>query len=141
MIDVYIACPYSHQSRDIRKERFDDAAQYSSFLIKSGLIVYSPVIMRHNFSELFSLPYKFDYWKKTNTEFISMSLRVDILMMPMWENSYGLMNEFRIAAKYGSYVRFIDNETYSPVSVNHSDIVEFVGKIKSQLREKGKIER
>ena len=44
---IYLACPYTDPSMQVREERFRAANKAAAALIRQGLIVYSPITMTH----------------------------------------------------------------------------------------------
>ena len=44
---IYLACPYTHPSAEVRLQRFELATRAAAKLISEGLIVFSPITMSH----------------------------------------------------------------------------------------------
>ncbi len=106
MIDIYLACPYSHKDEKIREWRFRQASLAAGELIRKGLVVFSPVTHGHPIAGECDLPLDWEYWKKVSEVYIRLSKRMVILTLSGWEKSVGIKGEIEIAGNLGKDIYY-----------------------------------
>jgi hypothetical protein len=104
---VYLACPYSHPSRDVRLERFRQANLAAGFLHQQGEVVYSPISHTHPIAEVCALPLDWAYWGKVDTVFVTLSHAFCVLKIDGWDTSTGVLREMDIATGAGKPISFL----------------------------------
>lgn len=90
---IYIASPYSHKEEAIRILRAKQISQFSAILLKSGLIVFSPISYGHEMTNHCDLPTDFKFWEDFCLSFLSKCEEMYVYMIPGWEDSIGIKNE------------------------------------------------
>lgn len=65
---AYVAIPYT--GLEGLSCKISDCVT-AALVSKLGCICYAPISMFHNIAEQYSLPGNFDYWKRTNEEFVT----------------------------------------------------------------------
>lgn len=113
---TYLAVPYTHENPQIREWRFNKANEAAAYLMKKGLLVFSPISHSHPIAVTSGLPTDWEYWKKFCNAYLSHCNKIIILMLEGWEESVGVQNEIKIAEEYGieiEYLKFDINGKYN----------------------------
>lgn len=118
---VYLACPYSHPELSVREQRFDKVNEITAKLTNSGLSVFSPISMTHPLATKHELPGDWNFWEKFDTDFISCSNTLYVLMLDGWEKSTGVQAEIIIARKQGIPIIYL-NENAEVVNTEEVSI-------------------
>lgn len=105
---IYLASPYSSQDHAVMEDRFDKVCRYTGFLMKQGLVVYSPIVHCHPIAIRVELPRDWGYWGKFDTEMISFASSFMILKLPGWDTSKGVAAERGIAVSLALHVVEVD---------------------------------
>jgi len=105
---IYLASPYSHPDRTVEALRFGEVCRIAGVLMARGLVVFSPIAHTHPIAERCELPRGWDYWQHFDEEFICVSEKVVVAMMPGWEQSKGVQAEIVIAKDKGIPVEYLD---------------------------------
>jgi hypothetical protein len=105
---TYLACPYSHASRNIRCARFDGANAAAARLMAQGHHVYSPISHTHPIAEAGDLPLGWDFWEAYDRIFIGMSGLVVVLTLDGWRESKGVTAELAIAVEQGIRIEYME---------------------------------
>lgn len=107
---VYLACPYSHASMDVRLARFEASAHAAAYLIHQGMFVYSPITMTHPIDLVLAEEgdtMGSDYWCDFDEAFMSVCSEMIILVIPGWDQSRGIKREAEFFASAGKPVRYM----------------------------------
>ena len=105
---TYLACPYSHSSLDVRKQRFEAVTEVAASMMKSGEFVYSPITHSHPMAMAGELPGDWQFWREYDEAFLSCCKKMCVLMIDGWEESYGVRCEIELAnTKYNIPVEYI----------------------------------
>src|SRR5687768_4118065 len=100
---TYLAAPYSHPDRKVRKKRFVAACRAADALMREGLVVFSPLSHSHPI-EVYREDGKidgFDYWMAQDLPWLD---RCDVLVSYTtegWDSSKGMAAEFERASNLG----------------------------------------
>lgn len=105
---IYLASPYTHDSKSVMEYRFREAAKAAGKLMKDGHIVFSPICHTHPIKVECDLPPDFDYWEKYDTWFIFQADKLVVLKLRGWEQSKGVKAEIEIAGRLGKPVEYIE---------------------------------
>lgn len=91
---IFLASPYSHQSKRMLHTRYLEALDASAWLVAAKReIVLSPIVLCHEMARLHSLPTDAGYWKEMNTAFLRVSACIYVLCSDGWEDSIGVQEE------------------------------------------------
>lgn len=114
---IYLASPYSHPDLDVMEERFARTALVAAALIKSGKLVFSPILHYHSLKLVGELPGTFDFWREHDAWFIEKCEEFYVLMLDGWEKSIGVEAEINIVKSLGKSITFLteDGEIYACV--------------------------
>lgn len=105
---IYLACPYSHPDKEIRRERAHAANLAAANLMRGGAVVFSPISMGHAIGEAAPwLPYEFDFWQAQCLPHLAASTEVVVLTLVGWENSKGVAAEVAAAKKQNIPVTYM----------------------------------
>jgi uncharacterized protein DUF1937 len=105
---IYLASPYTHADKEVMQDRFERVCKVASRLMRSGLIVFSPISHTHPIAVAGELPRDWEYWKRFDDEFIRAAEKVVVVKMDGYEISRGVQAEIRIAENLGKLVEFIE---------------------------------
>lgn len=105
---IYLACPYSHPSDEVRVFRFHQANRAASKMMKEGHFVYSPISHSHPIAEDGGLPLHWAYWQSVDEFYIKLCQKVVVLKLEGWEKSEGVKAEMAIAEAYGKPIEYIE---------------------------------
>lgn len=103
----YLATPYSHESSEVRHQRFEMSCEIVAFLMGKGLFVFSPIAHSHSVAVLHDLPKGFDFWEKYDRCILSRCTDVLLVMADGWQESKGVQSERSIARDLGLRVHFV----------------------------------
>lgn len=113
---TYLASPYSHPSAAMRAWRFDQAVAHAARLMVDGENVFSPIAHSHPIDLALPAPQNHGFWLKQDFAILCHCTRVRVLMLPGWENSYGIGREIELAGEIGIPVLYDQPlETPSPL--------------------------
>lgn len=107
---VYLACPYSHSSMDVRLSRFEASAHAAADLIHRGMFVYSPITMTHPIDLVMAEEGETmgsDYWCDFDEAFMQVCNEMIVLTIPGWRESSGIAREARFFEAAGKPVRYL----------------------------------
>ena len=97
---IYLASPYSHPDRVVRKWRYELACKVAALLMRDGHLVYSPIVHSHPLTR-FRLPAEWDYWRRLDEEMLRRCDALAVLRLPGWEQSVGVQAELALAKELG----------------------------------------
>lgn len=90
---LYLACPYSHPLKMIENYRHKQANIYAGYLMRMGMILYSPISHTHPICRVSKLPGSFAYWKRLDEFFMSNLNTMIVLGIKGWDISTGVKAE------------------------------------------------
>jgi len=93
----YLASPYSHSDKKVRKERYEKTMEAVAFLIKKRIYVYSPIVHCHNIAINYELPYDAEFWKDYNYNMMISSDGIIVFELDGWNHSIGVLDEINFA--------------------------------------------
>lgn len=106
---IYLASPYSSPSAVVRRCRYWEACRAAASLIRSGHVVFSPIVHSHPLVE-HGLPLDWTWWERIDREFLVRCDEVIVLTLDGWEQSLGVAAEIRLAEELGKPVRYLEPE-------------------------------
>ena len=104
---IYLACPYSHESREVRLARFHAANLAAGKLMEKGHIVFSPISHTHPIAEACALPLGWEFWRHFDESYLSISAGLFVLCIDGWRESAGVTAEIAIASQLGLPIKYI----------------------------------
>jgi len=97
----YLASPYSIDIKHVREIRYKMVLAHTAFLLREGMLVYSPILHCHNIAELEGLPTDANFWAKHNIEMLHRCEVLRVLKLDGWELSLGVKFEIAEAENLG----------------------------------------
>ncbi|MHC2621504.1 hypothetical protein ACVIW2_003536 [Bradyrhizobium huanghuaihaiense] len=121
---LYLACPYSDPSEEVRLLRFKRATKAAAALIRRGHIVFSPITMTHPIDiELAgSSTLGSDFWVTFDQTFMERCDVFVLLPLDGWRSSAGVWREidyFRSAEK--PLMSLNDDYTFKPLELSSEE--------------------
>lgn len=106
---IYLASPYSHESRAVRKLRYNAVCKKAAELKMASLIVYSPIAHWAPIEDMFpEVGRSHAEHRDTNECLIRCAERVMVLMLEGWQQSIGVEAEVVYAQRIGKPIEYID---------------------------------
>jgi len=94
---IYLACPYSDESYDVKLQRYKAANRALAQLSMGGFFVFSPISMCHQAAQDHDLPGDFEYWSDLDLVMLSRCDCLLVLKVEGWNKSYGVVSEIAMA--------------------------------------------
>lgn len=105
---MYIACPYGHQDRSVVDYRMEMFYKTDAHLIRQGYLTVSPMNKIY-MVEKEELDTSWNFWEQYSYALLSKCDSLVVILVPGWEESYGVQAEIRYARELGLEVLY-----YSP---------------------------
>jgi hypothetical protein len=96
----YLATPYSDPDPAVKQHRYEQAMEIQHYLLQRGYYIYSPIVALHPLALTYSLPGDAAHWFNFNTDMICCSIGIILALIPGYEQSKGMLQEFAIAKTY-----------------------------------------
>jgi hypothetical protein len=100
----YIACPYWHDDEAVRNYRRRKAIDYTTVLVKKGILCYSPLLYTDRFKGDNT---KENYWLEHGRRMVEACDRVRVLCLEGWQQSGGVQGELERAQELGLEIMYI----------------------------------
>lgn len=107
---IYLASPYSHPDSEVRLERVRLVMSATALLMKSQIVVYSPIVHNHRIAMDYGLPTEWEYWRQFDEVMISRCDELCVLMIDGWDKSKGVEDEIKIAQNLRKRIRYLNFE-------------------------------
>lgn len=111
---IYLASPYSAVEGDkleehasIRQRNYEAVMKHVALNSKS-IPLYSPILHYHELTKFYNMPTDAEYWWENNKCFIEPALEVQILKLPRWWLSKGVLREIEYCAMIGKTLSFVE---------------------------------
>lgn len=98
---IYLACPYSHDDRNVRTKRFRLANAAAGEMMANGLRVFSPISHSHPIAEQTGLHVSWEYWEQYDREMLAICESICVLTIDGWKESTGVQGGLKIARGQG----------------------------------------
>lgn len=79
------------------QNRYMAVLQESAVLIKSGQMIYSPIVHFHAMACLYEMPRDIDFWWLISKDMIERADAFWVLQLDGWQESIGIMRETELA--------------------------------------------
>lgn len=103
---IYLASPYSHPDRVVRKWRYRMACHGTARLLEAGHLVYSPIVHSHPLTH-YGLPTDWGYWKRLDEAMLQRCDELWVLLLDGWAASAGIQAEIQLAERRGMPRRYV----------------------------------
>lgn len=105
---IYLASPYTHPSKAVEAERYQQTLQAFATLCLAGAVVYSPIVSCHPAAVAYGMPTDAKWWEGFNREFMLACDRLIVLRLAGWEQSVGVRDEIAFFAERGIRPEWLD---------------------------------
>lgn len=110
---IYLACPYTHPDRNIRRLRSVAATTAAARLAALGHAVFSPITHGHPIvaaADLLGLKVGHDWeaWQRLDEPMIWAADKVMVLKLAGWRESVGVQAEIALAESLGKPVEYLE---------------------------------
>jgi hypothetical protein len=113
---VYLASPYSHHIPAVREERYNQAVRATAYLIRRGLVPFSPIVHSHPIACLGGdLACDWTFWRRQDEMFMDACRGIVVLTLPGWRESVGVQAEIRYMADRGIAAEYLDPDDIEEV--------------------------
>ena len=103
---IYLASPYSHPDPLVREARYAAACRASVRLLRSGQLVFSPIVHSHPLVAN-GLPSEWSYWKPLAKQYLARCSSLTVLALDGWRESIGVQAERELADELHIPVAFM----------------------------------
>lgn len=105
---IYLASPYSHPDPAMRVARFESACRATSRLMKTGMLVFSPIAQSHSVAIHGGTPVDWAFWEAYDTAVLAGCGKLLVLKLDGWDRSVGVGAEINIMLRAGKPVEYIE---------------------------------
>lgn len=104
---IYLASPYSHPDRVVRKWRYELACKVAALLMRDGHLVYSPIVHSHPLTA-YGLPTNWEHWRPLDEAMLGRCQALVVARLDGWEQSQGVAAEIALARELGLRIGFAE---------------------------------
>jgi len=120
---VYLCSPYTHESAEVRHDRYIAVCRAARALQKRGYPVFSPICHSHGIEIVCDFLEGHEYWMNQDLPLLCGASQVYVLMLDGWEQSRGIAAEIAEAERLGKPIIYISPEgAQAGVSMVEDDI-------------------
>ena len=106
---IYLASPYSQPDPHVREWRYRQAILATAYLIRRGLVPFSPIVHSHPIACLGGdLAGDWSFWRRQDELFMDACGGIVVLMLPGWRESIGVTAEIRYMADRGIAAEYLN---------------------------------
>lgn len=109
---IYVASPYSKISDEHKPLYFDAAFRYTSRLMKTGRLAFSPIVYGHQFYINGQTPADHVWWQDFNERILLGCTQMHVLCLRGWEDSAGIAHEIDFCDRHGIHISYIEPACY-----------------------------
>jgi hypothetical protein len=106
---TYLACPYSHPDKKVRRRRFVLVTQAAAWWMKAHprSNVFSPLTHSHPLHEIAGMDGSWQFWKRIDTQYLRLCSRMVVLTLDGWKESVGVQAEIKIAKRLNIPITYL----------------------------------
>lgn len=104
---IYVASPYSHKEAYVQWSRHRRTMEFVHKQLKSGQVVFSPIVAVHELAKEYRLPETFSFWRNYSFKMINQADELWVLQLDGWEQSEGVREEIKRATEIGIPIVYI----------------------------------
>ena len=109
---IYIASPYSHMKQEVMDKRHDAVRSYTAFLLRAGVIAYSPIVHCHDLAKHEQLPTTWEFWQWYNIGMLRFAQGLYVLCIDGWRESRGVEFELFVANQLNITIKMIKDDEW-----------------------------
>lgn len=107
-MNIYLASPYTHESKIIMEGRYYAALDAAAALIQAGHNVFSPIVHSHHIGKVLGNGSDSAFWTNLDLSFIDRwADAIAVLCIPGWWRSAGIMREMDVADIIGIPIVYV----------------------------------
>ena len=110
----YLATPYSHPDESVMHARFEAVCEFCARALRSGRIVYSPIVHNHPIATRHVFPRTWDFWKKFDLPILERCDVLWVLTLDGYLESVGVNAEIAHARGCGIPVLYYNIDATFP---------------------------
>ena len=107
---LYLASPFTHKSRKVRRERIKAAAKASALLLKQNIMVLSPIALDGPWHEDYTLPCEWKFWESFDKNILERCDALLVLTIDGWDKSVGIKSEIEYAYELNMPIFYVTME-------------------------------
>ena len=107
---TYLASPYSHEYPALRQWRFEQACRASAYLMRRGLMIFSPIAHTHPIALAGDLPKGWGFWQPYDHLMMDACRGIVVLMLDGWRESKGVRAEIEYMSRRGIAAEYLSME-------------------------------
>lgn len=96
---IYLASPYTHPDPFVMEWRYLMALRRMVEHLREGQHVYGPIVHNHELRRFGNLPPTWEFWQVYDFDMLCRCDKLEVLMLPGWQQSVGVTAEVRRAAE------------------------------------------
>jgi len=104
---IYLACPYSHENKEVSLARFRAVSKVAGQLIQAGNILYSPISHTHPIAIEASMRTGYAAWEEVDKFYLERCDMLIVLMLHGWQFSGGVAKEIEFVNDLGKPVLYL----------------------------------
>ena len=114
LLNIYLACPYSHESLEIMTQRVADATKVAAYLMEQKHNVFSPLTHSHYVADHLPDEIRRDhlFWLPRDFHWLRHSDILYVLRLDGWGNSKGVQAEIEYASTKHIPIKFVGMDTF-----------------------------
>ena len=101
---MYLASPYSHPEKEVRRLRFDAVCKAAAALMNAGRIVFCPIAHSHPIHTHGVDAIDHEFWLRQDKPLLDNAESVGVLMLSGWDSSIGVQHEISEAVDMGKQI-------------------------------------
>ena len=118
---VYVASPYTHESKSISTQRFEAVVEYQAYLYNNRVAHFGPICQGHTVHVRHDLPKTFEFWMDMDLPILLGAREVRILALDGWQESKGTLREIEVAKENDIPIFVVCPKTYIPSLLNFKE--------------------
>jgi len=107
---IYLACPYTHESKNIRERRFIIISYLAAHFTNEGYCVYTPILNGHTMVQYIDLPHDYEFWETRDKQFLRWANEFWQVRLDGWGDSTGMARELTYARLLGKTLKTVQLE-------------------------------
>lgn len=107
---IYLASPYSDPSPVVRENRYDLALDATAYLMRQGIVVFSPIVHCYEIQQRYKLPGDHNFWLTYDEGILRRCFAMWILCIEGWRESKGIASEMKFCERNNIRVSYLHVE-------------------------------
>ena len=104
---TYLASPYTHADKEVRRDRYMAACKAAAKLMLAGEVVFAPIAHSHPIEAYFDKNEGHDFWMRQDAPYLEACSKLVVLTIDGWDKSSGVAHEIRRAVERGIPIEYL----------------------------------